>query len=327
MAATPFLPSTPAAAQSTRQPSTPAAAQSTRQPVLSFIITDTQNAARYEPLRAAFREGLKTQGYVEDVNVTFEAIVDTDAAKLGEILRGRRPDIVIASADTAVLAKMAAPDLPIVFSAAYDPVAAGLVASLARPGGNVTGVVSVVATPLDGKRLEYLRMLFPETRPIGVLHNPRGPMGEQQIAALLDAAKVMGQPLEVANAGALEEFDPAIGGLAKRGVASLLILWNSEFFVHMEDLARLVNAHHLPAMFGWSGFANAGGLMGHSPDVIWPAREMGVYAGRILNGAKPADLPVIQSARFRLAVNAQAARRLGVTLPDRLLALADDVIE
>jgi putative tryptophan/tyrosine transport system substrate-binding protein len=308
-------------------PAAPGVAQSTRPPVIGFIATELQASNRYDALKEVFRQGLRSQGYVEGVNVTFETIVEPDAARLHDTLSRKPPDLMVAGGAAALAAKAAAPALPLVFSIGFDPVAAGLAASMSRPGGNATGVTLFAATPLDAKRLEYLRMLFHDTRPIGVLHNPNWPASEEQLGALLEAARTMGQPLEISTASRIEELEPAIAGLAGRKVAGLLVMWNNDFNAFHPELARLASAYRLPAIFGWRGFATSGGLMGYSPDVLDAGREVGVYAGRILKGTKPAELPIIQPTRFKLTVNAQAAWRMGVTLPDRLLALADDVIE
>lgn len=302
-------------------------APATAAPIIGFVATAVQASSRYDPLKDAFREGLKSEGYVEGLNVTFETIVEPDPFKLREALSQRSPHLIVAGGASAVAAKAAAPTVPIIFSVAFDPIEAGLVASLSRPGGNATGVSTLAAKLLDAKRLEYLRMLFPGTRLIGVLRNPKSPASATQLAAFLAAAQAMGQPLEIADASRIEDLEPAIAGLAARGAAGLLIMMDPDLMALHPELARLATSYRLPSISGWHTFATSGGLMAYNPDSLDSAREVGVYAGRILKGAKPAELPVIQPTRFKLTVNAKAARHLGIALPDRLLALADDVIE
>lgn len=296
-------------------------------PVIGFLATAIQASSRYDSMQDAFREGLKSEGYVEGLNVTFETIVEPDVAKLRDTLGRRPPDLLVAGGASAIVAKTVAPDIPLVFSVAFDPVESGLVTSLSRPGGNATGVTTLSAQVLDAKRLEYLRMLFPDTRLIGVLRNPRGPASTARLAAFLEVSQAMGQPLEVADASRVDELGAAIAGLAARGAAALLIMADPDLMAFHPELARLAAANRLPSISGWQSFATSGGLLAFNPDTLDSARETGAYAGRILKGARPADLPVIQPTRFNLTVNAKAARQLGISLPDRLLALANDVIE
>jgi putative tryptophan/tyrosine transport system substrate-binding protein len=281
---------------------------------------------------AAFHQGLSETGYVEGQNVTIEyrwaeGSYDRLPALAADLV-GRKVDLIVAAAGSAsaVAAKGATSTIPIVFTGIGDPVAIGLVASLARPGGNVTGFGNL-SVEMMSKRLELLSELVPHAGVIALLVNPNSPIAEPVIREVQEAARAKGVRLPILKAGTESEIDAAFASLAELHAGGLVVVADPLFFGRREQLLALASRHAVPAIYDWREFAATGGLIsyGSSLTAIW--RQVGIYAGRILKGAKPADLPVQRPTTFELVVNLNAAKALGLTVPPSILARADEVIE
>jgi putative ABC transport system substrate-binding protein len=244
----------------------------------------------------------------------------------------RRVAVIIATGLTsAVAAKAATVTIPLVFMAADDPVKFGLVASLSRPGGNATGV-NLLTSELMTKRLELVRELLPAAVTVAVLINPRSPESEPQLRDLQATARAIGQQLRILNASSEPEIEAAFAILRKEPNAALwdaaLLVTNDPLFTSRRDqLVALAASHGLPTVYDRRGYAAAGGLMSYGTDYLEGYRKLGIYASKILTGAKPADLPVEQSTRFELVINLKTAKALGLDVPPMLIARADEVIE
>jgi len=281
---------------------------------------------------AAFREGLGETGYLEGQNLTIEyrwaeGHYDRLPALAADLV-GRKVDVIAVSGSPAAAsaAKGATSTIPIVFIGGDNPVADGLVASLARPGGNLTGVSSLVVE-LNPKRLQLLRELVPQARVIGMLVNPSNPATERMTREAQDAARADGLPLVVLNVGSESEIDAAFTALVQRQAGALLVGTDPFLTGRNEQVATLAARHGIPAIYGWPEFTTAGGLISYGPSRPALYRQIGVYAGKILKGAKPADLPVQQPTIFELIVNLKTATALGLTVPPSILSRADEVIE
>jgi putative ABC transport system substrate-binding protein len=281
---------------------------------------------------AAFREGLGESGYLEGQNLAIEyrwaeGHYDRLPALAADLV-GRKVDVIAVSGSPAAAsaAKGATSTIPIVFIGGDNPVADGLVASLARPGGNLTGVSSLVVE-LNPKRLQLLRELVPQARVIGMLVNPSNPATERMTREAQDAARADGLQLVVLNAGSESEIDAAFTALVQRQAGALLVGTDPFLTGRNEQVATLAARHGIPAIYGWPEFITAGGLISYGPSRTALYRQIGVYAGKILKGAKPADLPVLQPAIFELVVNMRTAKALGLTIPPSILARADEVLE
>jgi putative ABC transport system substrate-binding protein len=281
---------------------------------------------------AAFREGLGETGYLEGQNLTIEyrwaeGHYDRLPALAADLV-GRKVDVIAVSGSPAAAsaAKGATSTIPIVFIGGDNPVADGLVASLARPGGNLTGVSSLVVE-LNPKRLQLLRELVPQARVIGMLVNPSNPATERMTREAQDAARADGLPLVVLNVGSESEIDAAFTSLVQRQAGALLVGTDPFLTGRNEQVATLAARHGIPAIYGWPEFTTAGGLISYGPSRPALYRQIGVYAGKILKGAKPADLPVLQPAIFELVVTMRTAKALGLAIPPSILARADEVIE
>jgi putative ABC transport system substrate-binding protein len=281
---------------------------------------------------AAFREGLGETGYLEGQNLTIEyrwaeGHYDRLPALAADLV-GRKVDVIAVSGSPAAAsaAKGATSTIPIVFIGGDNPVADGLVASLARPGGNLTGVSSLVVE-LNPKRLQLLREMVPQARVIGMLVNPSNPATERMTREAQDAARADGLPLVVLNVGSESEIDAAFTALVQRQAGALLVGTDPFLTGRNEQVATLAARHGIPAIYGWPEFTTAGGLISYGPSRPALYRQIGVYAGKILKGAKPADLPVLQPAIFELVVNMKTAKALGLTIPPSILARADEVLE
>jgi putative ABC transport system substrate-binding protein len=307
-----------------------ARAQQPKMPVVGFL-----NAASPGPLRqqiAAFREGLKDSDYVEGQNVAVEyrwaeGQYDRLPALVADLVRQQVSVIVSGGGAPAVLAaKAATTTIPIVFSAGADPVGLGLVASLNRPGGNITGVYQFTSG-LEAKRLGLLREMVPKATSIAVLVNPNFADAENQLRDVHEAAARLGVQLVVVRANAESDFEAAFLTLVRQRAGALLICGSPFFNGRREQLVVLAARHAVPAIFEWRDFAAAGGLMSYGTSLTDAYRQVGVYAGQILRGAKPVDLPVVQSTRFELVINLSTAKALGIEVPPMLLARADEVIE
>jgi putative ABC transport system substrate-binding protein len=307
-----------------------ASAQQTVMPVIGllYIASPDQIAHRLR----AFRQGLKDSDYVEGENVAIEyRWAENQTDRLPEMVADliRRKVTVIAAMSTvaAVAAKAANTTIPIVFQAAEDPVRLGLVASLARPGGNATGI-NFFQSELMAKRLQFLRELVPTANRVGVLVNPADVTNTE--AVLRDAepaARAMGLQILVVNASTSREIDAAFATFVREQVDALLIGPSGFFTSRRLQLSLLAMRHGVPSIYSGREYAEAGGLLSYGTNVTDTWRQVGVYAGRILKGARPTDLPVVQSTKFELVINAQTARMLGLDVSPTLLALADEVIE
>jgi putative tryptophan/tyrosine transport system substrate-binding protein len=305
-----------------------ARAQQPTMPVIGFL--DTRSPDGMTDRLRAFREGLKDSGYVEGENVAIEyrwADNQTDRlpALAAELVR-RRVAAIVGSTPSAFAAKAATTTIPIVFIVAEDPVRLGLVASLARPGGNLTGI-NFFAAELTAKRLELLRELVPAATRVAVLVNPAGPDAETTLRDVAAAARVMGLQIQVLNASTSREIDAAFATFVRERPDALFVGIDIFLNNRRAQLVNLASRYTLPATFSNRDFAEIGGLMSYGSDIRDAFRQVGVYVGRILKGAKPADLPVVQASKFELVINAQTARMLGLTVPDKLLVAADEVIE
>jgi putative ABC transport system substrate-binding protein len=305
-----------------------ARAQQTAMPVVGFLTGATRDG--FAPYVAAYSQGLGEIGYFEDKNVTIDyrwAEVHYDRLPaLAADLVNREVAVIVAAADpSALAAKVATATIPIVFFSGTDPVTLGLVASLNRPGGNVTGV-SILSSMLIAKQLELLRQLVPTAVTISFLVNPDNPNAEERIKEIQDAARSVGQGLHVVTASTEAELEPAFATIQRR--AGALIVPADPFFTIQRDrLVALAARHALPACYPFREHVVAGGLMSYGTSLVDVYRLVGVYTGRILKGEKPADLPVQQVTKVELAINLKAARALGLSVPPSLLARADEVIE
>ena len=306
-----------------------ARAQQPAMPVIGFLDPRSPDALT-ERLRG-FRQGLKETGYVEGDNATIlyrwaENRLDRIPEFAAEL--ARRPVAVIVASGgphVALRVKTEVSTIPIVFLSAQDPVMLGLVASLARPGGNLTGI-NFFSGELVAKRLELMRVLVPAATRVAVLVNPTG----QNKATLQDvepAARAMGQQIQVLNASTSREIDAAFATFVRERPDALFVGADAFLDSRRVQLVQLANQHRVPATFSGREYAEVGGLMSYGSDITDAYRQVGVYTGRILKGAKPADLPVVQASKFDFVINAQTARMLGITVPPSLLAIADQVIE
>jgi putative ABC transport system substrate-binding protein len=303
-------------------------AQQKVMPVIGYLhyATPGPNA----PNVAAFHQGLSETGYVEGQNVAIEyrwaeGRYDRLPA-LATDLVGRAVDVIVAAGPpSARAAKSATSTIPIVF-ASSDPVREGLVASLARPGGNLTGI-SALSTELTPKRLELLSELVPQARVIALVVNPNNPTAESIIGDVQGAARAKGVQLQILKAGAESEIDTAFATLVQLQAGALIVGADPFFFSRRDQLVALAARHALPAIYESHEFATAGGLISYGSSLAAAYRQTGIYAGKILNGAKPADLPVEQPTRFELVVNLKTANALGLTVPASILSRADEVIE
>jgi len=277
-----------------------------------------------------FRQGLKDTGYVEGENVAIEyrwADNQTDRlpALAAELVR-RRVAVIVGNTPSAFAAKAATTTIPIVFIVAEDPVRLGLVASLARPGGNLTGV-NFFTGELVAKRLELLRELVPRAARVAVLVNPAGPDAETTLKDVEPAARAIGLQVPVLNASTSSEINAAFATFVRERPDALFVGGDPFFSSRRVQLVHLTTLHKVPAIFSNRDYVEAGGLMSYGSNIADAWRQLGTYAGRILKGAKPADLPVVQASKFELVINVESARMLGLTVPDKLLAAADEVIE
>jgi putative ABC transport system substrate-binding protein len=308
-----------------------ARAQQPAMPVVGFLDSRSQDTA-VDRLNA-LRRALKETGYVEGENVTIvyrwaEGRYDRLPELAADLVR-RRVAVIAAlgGVPSAMAAKAATTTIPVVFLVSEDPVSLGLVASLARPGGNLTGV-NFFNAELAAKRLELLRELVPRATRIAVLVNPAN--AETTESALRDAAaaaRTMGLQIKAFNASTSREIEAAFATLVRERLDALFVAGDGFFLSRRVQLANLTVRHAIPAAFSVRQYVEAGGLMSYGSDPLDMYRQIGVYTGRILKGAKPADLPVVQSIKFELVINAQTARMLGLTVPPSLLSVADEVIE
>src|SRR5262245_24623220 len=277
----------------------------------------------------AFHKGLNETGYVEGRNLAIEfRWAQNDTTRLQELAAdlARRQVAVVAANGTAALAASAAiKTIPIVFSTAGDPVQMGLVANLNRPGGNATGVANM-QMEVSAKRLALLHELLPRASRFAVLVNPNSRNVKFEITEAQAAGSAIGREIDVLTAGTGHEIDLAFASIVQKGTDALVVGPHSFFLSRRSQLLTLAARHALPTIFPFRDFTDAGGMMSYGSGFD-DFRQVGVYAGRILKGAKPADLPVVQSTKFDLVINLQTAKALGIDIPPTLLALADEVIE
>jgi putative ABC transport system substrate-binding protein len=307
-----------------------ARAQQAPMPVIGFLHSGSlePNANRV----AAFRKGLSEAGYVEGQNVAIEfrwAVDQNDRLPdLAADLIRRRVAVIATPGSTpaSLAAKAATETIPIVFLIGGDPVALGLVASLNRPGGNATGV-NLQLVELVPKQLGMLRELVPAANRFVALVNPNTAYTDTVVKDLQASASGLGVPIEFLRAGTDREIDAAFANLVQKPGGALLVGPDAVFVSRRAQIVTLAARHALPAIYYVRDFAGIGGLMSYGPNLAHTYRQAGIYVGRVLKGEKPADLPVVQPTKFELVVNLNTARALGLTVPDRLLALADEVIE
>jgi putative ABC transport system substrate-binding protein len=305
-------------------------AQQKAMPVIGFL--GVASPGPYAPFVAAFRQGLSETGYVEGQNLAIEfrwaeGHYDRLPALAADLV-GRKVDVIATSGggSSARAAKSATSTIPIVFTTGGDPVESGLVASLARPGGNLTGV-SMMFTELMPKRLELLSELVPQAAVIALLVNPNNSGTEPMIRDVQQAAHAKGVQVHILQAGTESEIDAAFATLVELHAGALIVSPDPFLGSRRQQLVALASRHAVPAIYEWREFAALGGLISYGPSVAAAFRQAGTYAGKILNGATPADLPVQQPTTFELVVNLKTAKTLGLTVPPSILARADEVIE
>jgi putative tryptophan/tyrosine transport system substrate-binding protein len=305
-------------------------AQQSAKPVIGIM--SARSAAASVEHMAAFRRGLKEAGYIEDQNVAIEYHwADGDPDKLtafaADLVRRQVSVIVaLASPNSALAAKAATATIPIVFVSGLDPIKFGLVASFNHPGGNITGI-SVLAIGLVSKKLEALCEITPNANVIGLLVNPANAGAESQLQQVQEAARTLGRQIVILNARAEGEVDAAVTSLVQQQASGLVITSDALFNSYSKQLAALLLRQRIPAVSEQREFAAAGGLMSYGTNFADANRIAGSYVGRILNGERPADLPVQQSTKVELVLNLKTAKALGLAVPPVLLARADEVIE
>jgi ABC-type uncharacterized transport system substrate-binding protein len=302
-----------------------ARAQQPAMPVVGFL----RSGALTEDRLTAFRQGLKEAGFVEgrDVAIEYRSAEDQDRLPLlvADLLR-RPVALIVGNTPSALAAKAATTTVPIVFMTGGDPVKDGLVARLNRPGGNVTGI-SFFTAELGAKQLGLLRELRPGAAPIAVLVDPKWPFTKRFVSELQAAALAVGQQLIVLDVSSDREIETAFTTLVQRGAVALHAGIGGFMGSRRERIVALAARHRIPAIYVWREAVAAGGLMSYAPSIIDTYRQAGIYAGRILKGEKPGDLPVMLPTKFEFVINLKTAKALGLEVPDRLLIAADEVIE
>ena len=302
-------------------------AQQPAMPVIGFL-HPTSPVPNLDFLRA-FRQGLKDTGYVEGENVAVEYRwaenqLDRLPVLTDELVR-RKVAVIVTIGTAAFIAKAATTTIPIVSLSGIDPVADGLVSSLARPGGNLTGI-NLLSLELTTKRLELLHELVPDATRIAVLVNPNFVV-ETVLKDVEAAARAMGLQIQLHKASTSQEINVAFASFVHERPDALFVGPDPFYVSRRVQLVQLASHYSIPAIYTGRQYAEVGGVMSYGPNNVDAFRQLGVYAGRILKGAKPADLPVMQASKFELVINAETARMLGLNIPDKLLALADEVIE
>ena len=308
----------------------PLAARSQQLRVIGFLSSVSPGPT--ERAVMAFRNGLRDEGFIGGQNLAIEyrwaeGHTDRLPALVTDLLE-RRVEVLVATGGgpAALAAKAATSTVPIVFSAATDPVNLGLVTSLNRPGSNVTGV-HVMTNLLEAKRIGLLNELVPNAATIGVLFNPDTPGAASQFAGLREAAQALAKSVQIVEARDERGIDMAMSGLARLKTEALLVAADPFFYAHHAQLVGLAARHAIPTMYEFREYAINGGLMSYGISLSDAYRQIGLYTGRILKGTKPSDLPVMQPTKFELVINLKTARTLGLNVPPALLARADEVIE
>jgi putative ABC transport system substrate-binding protein len=301
-------------------------------PVIGYLSIGSPEVDNIPPRLTAFRQGLNQAGYVEGQNVAIEyrwaqGQYDRLPDLAADLVR-RHVTVIFAVGGTppALAAKAATSTIPIVFNLGIDPVQSGLVASFNRPGGNITGVV-VLTTELAAKRLDLLHQLLPTAARVALLVNPTNPVNDAETRSAQDAARSLGMQVHVLRAGTPSEIDAAFGTLVELRAEALVVGGDPVLTNRRDQIIALAAPHAVPAMYLWREFATAGGLMSYGSDLSDNYRQAGIYTGKILKGANPADLPVQQIVKLQLVINLTTAKALGLTVPLTLLGRADEVIE
>jgi ABC-type uncharacterized transport system substrate-binding protein len=298
-------------------------------PVIGFLNSGSPGA--FGHFVSAFRQGLGEVGYVEHRNVGIEyrwaeGRVDQLPALARELVRTQIAVICAGGPPSALAAKAATTTIPIVFTSGEDPVKLGLVASYNRPGGNVTGVALLIDV-LGAKRLGLLREIVPAATLIAVLLNPTWPTFDTQLQDVQEAARAVGQQIHVLHANTEREIDAAFDTVKEVRASAMMVGPSTFFTVRRDQIVGLATRDALPTIYGQREFMAAGGLMSYATNLADAYRQAGVYSGKILSGARPAELPVVQSGKFELLINLKVAKALGLTIPAGVLAIADEVIE
>jgi putative tryptophan/tyrosine transport system substrate-binding protein len=297
-------------------------------PVIGFL--NGEKSAEYTRYVEAFRRGLNEAGIIEDQNARVEfrwaeGHPDRLPALAADLVRSQVA-VIVATGGSNLSAKAATTTIPIVCAVGADPVKLGLVASINRPGGNITGV-SVFTTTLEAKRLGLLHELVPKAPLFGILFDPNWPGATDQLPEIEAAARAIPQAIQVLNVSNEGDIDAAFAAFVKARVGALSVSGGPFFISRRDQIIALAARHAIPAAYELREFAVAGGLMSYGPSLPDVYRQIGIYAGRILKGEKPADLPVIQPTKFEFLINLKTAKALGLDIPPTLLALADEVIE
>ena len=308
----------------------PARAQKSATPVIGFLSSGT--AVPWAPYLTSFRQGLNEVGYTEGKNIAIEfrwadGQYDRLPALAADLVRSRVAVLVSTGGPgSARAAKAATSTIPIVFTTGSDPVEYGLVASLGHPGGNATGI-TMFTVDLVAKRMELLHELVPKATEIGLISNPNDPYVDSRINRIREAAHLLGQHLHVVRAGTVEDIDAAFVSLQQARAEAVIIGTDSFFNARRDQFVALATRYALPMMFDLREFVTAGGLLSYGGSLTETYRLAGTYTGKILKGAQPSDLPVLQPTKFELVVNLKAARAIGLTIPQSILTRADEVIE
>ena len=301
-------------------------------PVIGWLSSGSPQSDEIPARLPAFRQGLNEVGYIEGQNVAIEyrraeGQYDRFPALAADLVHLQPTVIVTPGPSQAFAAKAATSTIPIVFNLGMDPVQSGLVASLNRPGGNITGV-SLLNAELAGKRLDLLHQLLPTAAVVALLVNPTNPSNyEQETRGVADVARSIGLQSHVLRASTPSEIDAAFGALVDLRAAALVVAGDRLFTTQQSQIVALAARHAVPAIYIYREFAEAGGLMSYGADLADSYRQVGVLTGKILNGAKPADLPVQQVVKLELVINLKTAKTLGLTIPQALLGRADEIIE
>jgi putative ABC transport system substrate-binding protein len=305
-------------------------AQQPTTPVIGFL--SARSPAEAASVLAAFRQGLGETGYFEGKNVAIEyrwaeGQYNRLPALAAELVSHQVTVITATGGEpSALAAKAATATIPIIFTLGGDPVAAGLVASLNRPGGNLTGM-TIMALQMGPKRLELLRQLLPNATAMTMLINPAFPTTSAEARELQDAARSLGLQMNVQNASTESQIDTAFTTIVQQRASALIVATDPFLLGQRDQLVRLAARHAIPTMYFLREFVEAGGLMSYGPNIANEYRQAGVYTGRVLKGEKPADLPVMQPTKFDLVINLKTTKALGLTMPQNLLVAADEVIE